>query len=93
MGDKNTKPRNKHGPRILSVPGVLGGKPVIEGTRIPVQVLLQNLRDGWTIAELLEDYPQLTPMRLDAALEYAIKAMGEPPSTEARSHETEKTAD
>jgi uncharacterized protein (DUF433 family) len=46
---------------LISVdPGILGGKPVIAGTRFSVQLLLEKLHDGWTIDDLLEDFPQFS---------------------------------
>ena len=72
---ESTEPYD-HTPLIVSIPGVLAGKPVIAGTRISVQLLLEKMRDGWTIPELLDDYPQLTPEQITAALDYAAHAMG-----------------
>ena len=66
----------EHEPLIVSDPGVLAGKPVIAGTRISVQLILEKLRDGWTVNELLEDYPQLTAEQVTAALDYAARAVG-----------------
>ena len=63
---------------ITADPGVLAGKPVIAGTRISVQLVLEKLRDGWTIDNLLEDYPQLTRERILAALGYAAEVLGAP---------------
>ena len=63
-------------PQIILDPAILAGKPVIAGTRISVQLILEKLRDGWTIDELLEDYPQLSRAQIDAALAYAAAAMG-----------------
>jgi uncharacterized protein (DUF433 family) len=60
---------------IITDPGVLAGKPVIAGTRISVQLILEKLRDGWTIDDLLDDYPQLTREQIGAALDYAAEAM------------------
>ena len=62
-------------PLITSDPGILAGKPVIAGTRISVQLILEKLRDGWTIDDLLDDYPQLTREQIGAALDYAAAAM------------------
>lgn len=56
---------------IIRDPAVLGGKPVIAGTRLSVQVILEKLRDGWTLDELLSDYPQITREQITAALAYA----------------------
>jgi uncharacterized protein (DUF433 family) len=50
---------------------LLGGKPAIAGTRISVQLILEKLRDGWTLAELLNDYPHLSREQVVAALAYA----------------------
>ncbi len=63
-------------PLIVTDPGILAGKPTIAGTRISVQLILEKLRDGWTIDDLLEDYPQLTQTQIAAALDYAAHALG-----------------
>jgi uncharacterized protein (DUF433 family) len=61
---------------ITADPGVLGGKPVVAGTRISVQLVLEKLRDGWTIVDLLDDYLQLTREQIVAALGYAAEVLG-----------------
>jgi uncharacterized protein (DUF433 family) len=63
---------------IIRDPALLSGKPVIAGTRISVQLILEKLRDGWTFGELLSDYLQLTREEVVAALAYAAEAMGMP---------------
>jgi uncharacterized protein (DUF433 family) len=63
---------------ITSDPEILGGKPVIAGTRISVQLILEKLRDGWSIQDLLDDYPHLTPEQIIAAIAYAASVMGMP---------------
>jgi uncharacterized protein (DUF433 family) len=45
---------------IVSNPERLGGTPCFVGTRVPVAVLLENLADGLTIDEIIEDYPSIT---------------------------------
>ena len=62
--------------QIVRDPRVLGGKPVIAGTRISVQLILEKLRDGWTVETLLDDYPQLTREQVVAALDYAAETLG-----------------
>ncbi len=52
---------------IVADPAVLGGKPTVKGTRISVEFIIQRLAQGWTEAELLENYPRLTPKHLQAA--------------------------
>ena len=63
---------------ITADPEILGGKPVIAGTRISVQLILEKLRDGWSIEDLLEDYPHLTREQIIAAIAYAASVMGMP---------------
>ena len=62
--------------QITTDPAILAGKPVIAGTRISVRLILEKLRDGWTIADLLDDYPHLTREQIVAALDYAAEHMG-----------------
>jgi uncharacterized protein (DUF433 family) len=63
---------------ITSDPAILGGKPVIAGTRISVQLILEKLRDGWSLQDLLDDYPHLTREQIIAAIAYAASVMGMP---------------
>ncbi|WP_397546606.1 DUF433 domain-containing protein [Rhodothermus marinus] len=56
--------------RIVLDPEIMGGKPTIRGTRITVGTILNQLRFQ-TREELLQDYPELTPEDIDAALAYA----------------------
>ena len=44
----------------------MGGKPVVKGTRIPVEIILEWLAVGWSERELFENYPRLTPEALRA---------------------------
>lgn len=61
--------------RIASDPEVMGGKPVIRGTRIPVELLLAKLGQGMTPDELLAAYPRLTREDVLAALSFAADYM------------------
>lgn len=65
-------------PRITTDADILGGKPVIAGTRISVSLVLEKLRVGWCIDEPLEEYPRLTDDHVTAALAYAAEHMGAP---------------
>jgi uncharacterized protein (DUF433 family) len=57
--------------RIVVDPEILVGKPVIRGTRIPVELILKRLAQDLTVETLLEAYPRLTPEDVKACLEYA----------------------
>jgi len=57
--------------RIEVNPAVMQGKPVIRGTRIPVELLLRKLGEGATTVDLLDAYPRLTAPDVQAALSYA----------------------
>ena len=57
--------------RIEVNPKVMVGKPVIKGTRIPVDAILRRIADGRTIEQILKDYPYITKGDVKAAVEYA----------------------
>jgi len=57
--------------RIEANPDVMVGKPVIRGTRIPVELLLRRISEGATEADLLESYPHLTREDIRAAVAFA----------------------
>lgn len=61
--------------RIEVNPAVMLGKPVIKGTRIPVELLLRKLSEGAAEADLLDAYPRLTKIDIQAALAYAASAL------------------
>jgi uncharacterized protein (DUF433 family) len=71
--------------RIEINPNVMLGKPVIRGTRIPVELILRKLSEGATEAELLDGYPRLTPEDIRAALAYAADAIGHEETLEVAS--------
>ena len=52
-------------------PKVCHGKPCIKGTRIMVSVILDNLAEGLTLEEIVEEYPPLTLDNVRAAIAYA----------------------
>jgi uncharacterized protein (DUF433 family) len=54
---------------------VLVGKPVIKGTRIAVEFLMELLAKGWTHEQILKNYPHLTADDIQAALRYATEAL------------------
>lgn len=56
---------------------IMGGKPVIKGTRVTVEAILRRLAEGLSVKEVLEDYPYLTEKDIRAALLYAVKLLEE----------------
>ncbi len=57
--------------RIETNPDVMVGKPVIKGTRIPVDMILRKLGAGISIEEILEDHPHITREDIRAAQAFA----------------------
>ena len=60
---------------IESNPSIMMGKPVIAGTRIPVELILEKIAAGETIEQLLEEYPRLTEEGVRAALYFSDTAL------------------
>ena len=58
-------------------PQVMGGKPVIKGTRITVEIILDWLAAGWSESEIFENYPRLTPDALKAIFAFSREIVGE----------------
>jgi uncharacterized protein (DUF433 family) len=61
--------------RITGDPQVLGGKPVIRGTRLAVEYLLDLLSGGWTVEDILQNWPGLTSEDICAVMAYARDAV------------------
>jgi uncharacterized protein (DUF433 family) len=62
-------------PLIVSDPDVMMGKPVIAGTRITVELILEKLAAGETIEQLLDAHPRLTREGVFAALAFAAAVL------------------
>ncbi len=60
---------------IVSDPKVMMGKPVIAGTRITVEIILEKLSAGETVEQILEAHPRLTRESIRAALAFAAQAL------------------
>lgn len=60
---------------IQSHPNIMMGKPVVAGTRITVELILEKLAAGETIEQILEAHPRLTRPAIFAALEFAAQAL------------------
>jgi len=60
---------------IVSDPAILMGKPIVSGTRITVELILEKLASGETIEQILESHPRLTREGVSAALAFAAEAL------------------
>jgi uncharacterized protein (DUF433 family) len=63
------------GQRISINPRVMVGKPVIRGTRIPVELIVRMLAQGIPESDILREYPRLQPEDIRAALVYAAQVL------------------
>ena len=62
--------------RIVINPAICNGRPVVRGTRITVQTILEFLVAGDSIQDVLEEYPRLEAKDVRACIGYAAKLMG-----------------
>lgn len=60
---------------IVSDPKIMMGKPVISGTRITVELILEKLAAGESVEQILAAHPGLTPGAIKAALSFAAEAL------------------
>ena len=65
---------------IEANPSVMLGKPVIDGTRITVEMILEKVTYGETVDQILEEYPRLTREGVLAALQYALESFRDDPT-------------
>ena len=64
-----------HKQLIVSDPNVMMGKPVIAGTRVTVELILEKLSAGETVEQILKAHPRLTREAIRAALAFAAEAL------------------
>ena len=62
--------------RIIVHPDICNGKPVIRGTRITAQTVLEFLAAGDSLEDVIDEYPGLTREDVQACLDYASRLMG-----------------
>lgn len=60
---------------IVSDPQIMMGKPVVAGTRLTVELILEKLATGETVEQLLASHPRLTQEGIQAALAFAAQTM------------------
>ena len=69
MSQENLSKRIEINPRIMI------GKPIIKGTRIPVEIILRKLAQNVSIDKILQDYPRPTSKDIQAALDYGAESV------------------
>jgi uncharacterized protein (DUF433 family) len=60
---------------IVSDPNIMMGKPVVAGTRVTVELILEKLAAGESLQQLIEAHPRLTVAAVSAALAFAAAAL------------------
>lgn len=60
---------------IVSDPAIMMGKPIIAGTRITVELILEKMASGESIEQILEAHPRLTKEAVLAAIDFAADAL------------------
>ena len=63
--------------RITVDPSILVGKPIIRGTRISVELIMDRLADGWTTEQIVESYPRITREDVLAAISFVTEVFRE----------------
>lgn len=61
--------------RIIVDPQILVGKPIVRGTRVSVELIVDLLGQGWSELDILQNYPKLTVEDIHACLKYASAVM------------------
>ncbi len=65
--------------RITTNPEILAGKPIVAGTRISVELILDCMASGWSVEKVVEAYPHITPEDVSAALAFAADVLRKKP--------------
>jgi len=86
MEIRMTKATLAHDPVIVSHKRILGGRPIFRGTRVQAEILFENLADGYSIDDVLEEFPTLDREDIRKALLQACEALKQsaPDVTQAR---------
>ncbi|HJW89027.1 MAG TPA: DUF433 domain-containing protein [Anaerolineales bacterium] len=63
-------------PPVTSNPRIMGGRPCITGTRMPIDWVMGYLEAGRTLEQFLSDYPQYNREQVVVAIRYAVESMG-----------------
>lgn len=63
--------------RIIIDPNILVGKPIIKGTRLTVEFIIDLLAQGWSNDDIIRNYPGITIMDIQACLSYVSASLKE----------------
>jgi uncharacterized protein (DUF433 family) len=66
---------DQNGPVVIRDPGILGGRPVFRGTRVPVETVFDNLIEGVDLEEILENFGTLDRRDVEIAIRQACEAL------------------
>jgi len=61
--------------RIVRDKSIMHGQPIIKGTRIPISLIFDYLADGYSVKDILDQFPHLTPEDINEALRYGSNAL------------------
>lgn len=61
--------------RIVRAKSIMHGQPIIKDTRTPVSLIFDYLADGYSIKDILDQFPHLTPKDINEALRYGSNAL------------------
>jgi uncharacterized protein (DUF433 family) len=64
-------------PAVESIPGKVSGEWVFRGTRLPVAIVFENLQDGMTVDEVMEQF-EVSREQINAVLEFAAQSLAAP---------------
>jgi uncharacterized protein (DUF433 family) len=67
---------------LTATPDIMGGAPVITGTRVPIEVILYRLKEGHSLEEIHSMYPWVETQTLERAIDEAIALISTPPHAE-----------
>lgn len=65
--------------QIATNPDILAGKPIVAGTRISVELILDCMASGWSVDKVVDAYPHITPENVLAALAFAADVLRKKP--------------
>ena len=75
--EKQFEQNSKLNAMIIRNPKILNGKPIIKGTRISVELIMRKFAGGYTIEQILSNYPHLTVDQIKSCFEYSANLIAD----------------